>query len=331
MIYSKLLENIKPDWSAKEKARSLYYNIGKNIIYDENFMYGTNPELLLEIYNREPDPDKDEPIKFVCNSANKLYLKLLQRAGVKAEIIYKKSGIKRPIDVPDVALVFFDEQGNKYFTNIVGDIENCRYTSKTVYFGTNRHLYSAAQDAKKIESEELREIDLKTGNIHSEYSDIAFKLLVDEVKNTNNFKKFLRSQGIDPEKLSSAQILENKMQFLNRYIRFHDKIAGPSERNIFYRRLFCSSALDKFESKHFNAYTYVKETTDGIDSLSVLEINPLKRPSYYIFSKEEETYLPISVEDLIETTKGYYERKNAIPAGILQQTQKITNNQEISK
>ena len=213
MVYSKLLDKINPNLSIKEKARSLYYNLAKNIVYDRYFMYGTDPEILNSIYYKETNIYEEESQEYVCNSANMLYFKLLQKAGVPAEIVYKKSKCQRPIEVPDVALQFFDEEGNKYFTNIVDDIENCRYGLSTVYFGITGVEYSAAQDVKKIEQAELKEIDLKTGNIRSEYSDIAFNLLIDEVKNTNNFLKFLKAQGIETENITHEQIIENKCNF----------------------------------------------------------------------------------------------------------------------
>lgn len=38
----------------------------------------------------------------------------------------------------DVALVFWDENEDEYYTNIVGDIENCRFGLRTEFFGITK-------------------------------------------------------------------------------------------------------------------------------------------------------------------------------------------------
>ena len=45
MIYSELLKGINPNWSAKYKARYLYWNLCKNIVYDQRFIYGSNKKV----------------------------------------------------------------------------------------------------------------------------------------------------------------------------------------------------------------------------------------------------------------------------------------------
>ena len=319
MVYSELLKGIKPEWSAKYKARYLYWNLCKNIVYDQRFMYGSNEDVLRSIYYRDVDIDRDENPAFVCHSANKAYLQLLQRAGVKAKLIYKKEGVKRPISVQDVALVFWDEEGNKYYTNIVGDIENCRFGAKTAFFGITKNLYAEAQDVKSIPEDELKEMDLAIGNIKIDYLDMFFKFITNEVKNTNHFKKFLQSVGVDPTNMDREQILQNKMMYLTKLIKFTDKTASVDERKKFYKRLFCGAALDKFESKAFTAYEFFRELPDGeVDSKSVLEINMINRPIYYIYSAEDEKYLQVSTEEVPEILDGYREIKGKVPFVISQ-------------
>lgn len=319
MIYSQLLEGINENWTAKYKARYLYWNLCKNIVYDQRFMYGSNQEVLKSIYYRDIDIDKDEGPEVVCNSANKRYLQLLQRAGIRAELIYKKSAVKRPITVQDVALVFWDEEGNKYYTNIIADIENCRFGAKTAYFGITRHLYEDAQDVVEIPESELREIDFDTGNIKADYLDIFFQYIKAEVKDTHHFKKFLNSVGVDTSNMTRYEVLQNKMMYLTRLIKYTDKTASVAERKEFYKRLFCGSVLDKFESKAFTTYEFVKETADGdVDSKSVLEINMINRPIYYIYNSEEQTYLQVPSDEVPGVLGGYREIKGKVPFVISQ-------------
>lgn len=308
MRFIELLDNIEESWTIKEKARNIYWNLCKNISYDERFAYSKNRELLYSIYNREVDIEEDEDTRLICHTSNKVYLQLLERMGIRAKLIYKKSSVERPIEVDDVALIFFDEDG-EYYTNIVGDIQNCKYGLKTKYFGITKNLYEEAQDVKEIPEEELKQIDLKTNCIKLDYYNMVFKLLGEEVKNTNNFKNFLKSQGIDVDHLTKEQILQNKIEYMTKLIKFRDKSAGPDEMKKFYQKLFCASVLDKFESKKFNTFEFVKEMETEVDVISCIEINLSEGPIYYVYSEEEQTYFQLSPEELKEKTRGYRERK----------------------
>lgn len=313
MRYIEILEGIDTNWSIKEKAKYIYHKIGKVSSYDERFEYGTNVTLLEDIYYRDIDLEKDEDTKLVCNSGNKLFLKLLQKLGIDAELIYKKPKNKRLIDVDDVALIFYDEDGNKYYTNLMGDLENCKYGLETVFFGSIINEYSKAQDVKEISREEKKQIDEKIGYLRNgEYSDIVFKLINNEVKNTNNFKKFLNSEGIDTKNLSREQILRFKIKYITNLIRLRDETVGPSEIKQFYRRLFNSATLDKFESKIFKTYQFSKQENDEVDIVLCLSINVQDEMIYYVFSEDEHTYIPISCDELLEKVDGYKEKAGKI-------------------
>lgn len=311
MIYINLLKGIDEKWTVVEKVRYLYVQLGKNISYDERFAYGEDPDVMQEIFYDEVDIKKDEDSRKVCHTANKLLLQLLQQLNIKAKLIFKEPVVERKIPVQDVALIFWDEENNKYFTNIAGDIENCKFGLRTGFFGIKKNLYKDAQDVTEISNENLKEIDIKTGNIKTDYNDMVFKLLCEEVKNTNNFLKFLRSQGIDTENLSREDILKNKLFYINKLIKFRDKSAGPDEQKKFYKYLFSASVLDKFESKKFNSYEFIKTEEKEVKVLSVIELRlQQEKPIYYMYSEEEQTYIQLFEEEILEATKGYRERKN---------------------
>ncbi len=174
-----------------------------------------------------------------------------------------------------------------------------------------RNLYEKAQDVQEISPEELKEIDIKTGTIKTDYNDMVFKLLANEVKNTNNFKNFLNAQGIDTNNMSKDNILKNKVFYLTNLIKFRDKTAGPDELKKFYKRLFSASVLDKFESKKFNTFEYIREDRDqhDVDVLSILEFNLNDEPIYYVYSEEEQTYIQLLPEEILEKINGYSEKK----------------------
>ena len=210
MVFIKLLDGIDKNWSTIEKAKYLYNQIGKNTSYDERFAYGDDAELMHKIFYRDVDIKKDEDTRIVCHTANKIYLQLLQELKIKAKLVYKNHVVERKIPVKDVALVFWDENGNKYFTNLAGDIENCKFGLRTAFFGIKKNLYEEAQDVSEIPNDEQKKIDRKVGVIQQDYNDIVFKLLAGEVKNTNNFMRFLRGNGIDTESLSREDIFKER-------------------------------------------------------------------------------------------------------------------------
>lgn len=308
-----LLDNIQKEWTIKEKARYLYRMLGKEITYDERFNYSQDKELLENIYHREIEIEKEEVPQIVCNSINKAYAKLLTKAGIKCKLIYKKPKDEKRSDLLDVALIFWDENEDKYFTNISADIQNCKYGLQTSYFGIRKNLYEEAQDVKEISKDELRKMDLKTNCIQYDYYDRLYTLLTEEVKNTNHFKKFLQSQGIHTKQLTRDDILELKMQYIITLIKFTDKLLEPDEIKKLYSRLFRAAALDKFEKKKIEIFEFVKEDENEIDIISCIEIKLAKEVIYYVYKKEERSYLKIPKEELEEKLKGYREKSGKKP------------------
>ena len=103
MVYIDLLKEVDENWTIIEKARFLYDRICKIVSYDERFAYGKDPKIMEEIYYKDIDIRKDEDTRVVCRTINKIYFALLQELNIKAKIIYKKSKVKRIIDVDDTA------------------------------------------------------------------------------------------------------------------------------------------------------------------------------------------------------------------------------------
>lgn len=310
-VFSKILEGVDCSWSAKEKARYIYYQLAKRISYDRRFMFGTSEAEMHAIYNRVVDVDMEESPEMVCNSANKVYLELLTRAGVKSEIIYSPSKIKRNIPAPNAALKFYDENGDEYYTNIIGDIENCRFDCMTHYFGIVQNNFEDAQNVKAISSSELNEMDKKVRNIREDYvGELFFYFLKKEVKNSNTFRKFLQSIGVDTSKMDRLDIMREKMKYINMYIRFDDVSTGPDERNKFYLRLFRGSVFDQMEAERLSGFEFVKRNSNGtIESTSVLELNLPDCPVYYVFDENERRYIQVSVDEIQSRLIGYEEKK----------------------
>lgn len=324
MIFAELLKQIKEEWTTKEKVRKIYLLLGQNISYDTRFEYSNNLSLLRQIYDRDVDIDSEESTCLVCNSTNKVFKALLDRLGIRAELVYKPSSVQRKIDIKDVALIFWDADGNKYYTNIIGDIFNCKYGLRTKYFGSTRNFYKEAQDVTQISQEELMIIDIKIGFIRLDYNNAFFEILAEEVKDTNRFRKFLASEGYDLRSLTRDNVLKLKIDYLTKLISFRDKTAGPDELKNFYKKLFCASALDKFESNKFRTYEFSKEENGSLKLISCIEINLHGNIIYYIYSEEKQTYIQITNEEFLEKIQGYSERKGKLP-------QILNNDKEIGE
>lgn len=305
MILSNILLDIDSNWSIKEKVRYMHNSICKQAKYDDRFTYSANPKLLEEIYYKPVSIDEDIEPEVVCNTANTLFSQLMDRENIRNKLIYKKPKNKRIIDADDVACLFYDEEGNEYYTNMMGDMENCKFNLRTRFFGTKMNEYEEAQNVSEISQQELFEIDKKIGLIKQDYSDIVFELLRNEVKNTNNFKRFLTFQNIETTNLCLEQILKYKVRFLNEYIKFRDKTAGSFERKQFYKMLFKSSALDKFEKKYFETFEYVREDGEKVDIILLIGINLQTDPSYFYYSDDAQSYVAIRREELKEMLEGY--------------------------
>lgn len=272
MRFITLLDQVDAHWSIKEKAKYIYRNLGKILCYDERFMFSNNVSLLEKIYFKTIDIEQDEEVQIVCRTANLIYYQLLKKLGIDVELIYKRSKIERAISIDDVALVFYDELGRKIYTNIIGDLENCKFDLRTEYFGISQNPYETAQDVVEISTLENEQIDRKIKEIRGDYSEVFFNRLTDEVKSPNCFKTFLSTLGIETSHLSREEILKLKMHYVTQFVKFYDQTAGFDERRQFYKRLFLGSVLDKIEKKNFRYYEFFKEDGENIVALSVIEL-----------------------------------------------------------
>ena len=130
------------------------------------------------------------------------------------------------------------------------------------------------------------------------------------MKNTNNFLNFLKDKGIETENLTRDEILKNKLYYISQLIKFRDKTAGPDEMKKFYKYLFSASVLDKFESKKFDTYEFIKHKEKEVEVLSVIEIKTNEEPIYYVYSEEERTYIQLFKDEVLEKIDGFKERKD---------------------
>lgn len=330
MVYSKLLEGINPQWSVKEKAKYLYEQVCINSIYDERIEYTKSADLIRNIYYRDINVDEDQTNLVVCNTICQILQQLFIKENIECRLVKEKSKISRALEIEDVALVFKDGE-EEYLCSPVGDIQNCKYTLMPRFFGNKKKKYTEAQNVKELSPEENRKIDRKIGylpkledgqkedeKVEDSYSDIVFKEIADEVKNTEHFKLFLAKQGIEIPKERSEEEIEKirdlivaeKVKTVTDLIKWRKSGAGTNEIKQFYIKLFHMATFNKLEKPRFKTYEFYKQTGDSIEIVSVIEIMLTTGPIYYIYSREEDTYIFVTYTELKERINGYSERKN---------------------
>ena len=202
---------------------------------------------------------------------------------------------------------------------------------RPINFGSKRVIYKEAKNVKGISLEENRKIDREIGYIpkleegqeedpvvEDSYSDFVFKEIAEEVKNIENFKTFLAEQGlVVPEARTEEEfekfrdlIVSEKVKTVTDLIKWKSNNAGENEIKQFYIKLFHKATLNKKEGERFRAYDFYKENGDSLETISVIEIMLTTGPIYYIYSREEDTYIFVTYTELKERINGYSERKN---------------------
>lgn len=332
--YADILDGVPDTWSIKEKAKYVYNEICKRSSYDERFIYSKNPRLLKSIYERKVDVDKYISPKLICKGLNDIYSELLNRLGIRNKIISKPSSVNKFFKAEDAALIFYDELNNPYFTAIAADIQRCKYGMKTQFFGGCDSNYEEGKRDSVciIKSDELEDIDLKIGYLTQRglYSDIIFDLIAKDVKQSNEFKKFLLTSGlyvvrdylIEQGKLDNQNISDDelrqiiqtlpindiirlKMKFAN-MVPHKDTSSGPIENKKYSIHLLKNSILNKSDLRILDCFDMVKEDDNNqFQFYSILRFNLKPEPIYYLYSNDTQQYELLSSEEALQISREY--------------------------
>ena len=196
-VFANILDGIDSSWSTIEKAKYIHDAICRVSTYDERFIFSSNPELLYAIYNKEINVDAPMIPVFICKSLNEIYSELLNRIGIRNRIISKKSRLNPNIKAEDKALIFYDESGNAYLTNIAADIQRSKYGMMTRFFGgrDTDNQYGVCDEITVLTLDQLKSVDIKTGYLNKSgiYSDKVFELVSDEIHQNSQIRQTLLS------------------------------------------------------------------------------------------------------------------------------------------
>lgn len=139
---------IPSDFSAKEKARMAYIELGKNSFFNTKYknVFGTEQ---IDIFNETSAFRR--PNIGICKKFVGQYMYILNKIGVRCV------EVRDPADefgMYHTEVTFFDDDGIPHKTNLAVDLSRIQSRSKTNHFAVDT-----------ISAEELREIDTKIGYI----------------------------------------------------------------------------------------------------------------------------------------------------------------------
>ena len=332
IVFADILNDIDDSWSVVEKAKYIHDCICKVSTYDERFIFSSNPELLNAIYNKKVNVDIPITPIFICKALNEIYSELLNRVGIKNIIISKPSTLNPNFHSKDIALLFYDETGNAYYTNIAADLQRSKYGMRTRFFGENDNdnQYGVCDKITILTQDELRKVDIRTrylkrGGI---YSDNVFELIADEIKQTSHMrtmlisipdivKDYLVTLGINDAKSFSEDELKEYVNIFTiddimrikimvlKYFKLQDSTSGVIENKKHYKDLF-RSVFTRMEKKRCSCFDMIKEQGDTFEVLSVIKINLRDEGTvYYIYSEKTHQYEPLSIEDVLLIARDY--------------------------
>ena len=152
--------------SILKKARQMYLELGKRSFYDrriEYMMFGEEADLY--IYNSK---SYENPNIVVCTTLIKQYEELLNKLGIKTNIITERSGHSY--------LEFGDEYGVSHIADLTRDLKNIQFNCSTSHFARST-----------VDSSTLRKIDIELNYIteNKGYSNEYWHLLKDKLDSSN--------------------------------------------------------------------------------------------------------------------------------------------------
>lgn len=319
MVYSKILEEVKNEWSTDEIVIYLLYRICQESYYDVRVKYlGDDIDLHRKIYYGYKDIDKDEDNRIVCNTGVRILHDLLERLGIYSEIVYSSKD-------DGAELIYKDENGNYKFVNLITNLLSCKLDLLPRSIGLGKKQiqnYEIDKPITEIHFEDLKKMCEKLQICkRSDWEDLL-EALRKKLKNNNSFRGYLKEISQNDEErmksidnMSNYDILEEKLDFISKYIPCEIKNAGPSEIQQFYMWLIWGNTLNRNERKSGAIMkNYFKRIGDEVDVINVIQKTDKDGISkYYIYSSDLKTYKKMaSVEEFIKNISGYELFENRI-------------------
>lgn len=245
--FSKILDKIPKDLTDLEKARWLYIQLGRKFKYDMNVFYMSEEEMG-EQYNQNPNVDIENTNKTICKPINEIYIELLRRLGIAAEL---KQVSKNYTYNHVGTVIILPEQNLTIFTDLTIDLYRIQQGLMTDDFA----FTSPDGEYDIISRKELKDIDNKIEYTYLNlYMNEFIDLIAKEMKDDDTVRKYI-SKDKDEELLTTE-----KFEFLLKQLPL-DRMGYVEARNFL---LYLINTVFKPQDKaKINQYDLFRELGNG--------------------------------------------------------------------
>lgn len=336
-----IFENMPNGLTKMEKAYNVYIELGKIVSRDPNFFLGPLKNRI-EHYN----DNIDDSFLGICKSILELYVTILKdkRIGVEADLIRKHPD--EPIGNHVEAILKIDDKN--YVVDLISDLVNIKTNRRLNNFAKNlegihddfyNNIIEEYGELSHLSRAELERMDLKLkysyGRIQSEngdnergiYTNDVFHRLEEELKDPEKVKKYI----IKDNKIKKADILDFKIKFLcehmDDFIETSENLNGIELSMAFDRLIKLWTSGEEYQRLH---YYEVKVGETNRDFISILKARPLDKTgsnTYYLYTKGQKTYRPITMEEIKEYL-GRFDDKNISNLSFMTILDERPNNKE---
>ena len=166
------------DLSEDEIVRFIYLSLGKKIVFDTDWLFGTGDDDFGEIYYNSGTEEKannfinEDKWSIICKDMAFILSYIGKKAGVNIEI--ESPCPSRVNRFPHVYNKVTRKDGKEYYIDLFGDLSNIHMNSRTDFFGSRIDF-----KGNLFKRDELEKMDMKLGYITKDryYSDDYFDLL----------------------------------------------------------------------------------------------------------------------------------------------------------
>lgn len=208
-----ILEKMPKELNDIEKARYIYIELGKYFSYDERYLTAETLDDKRLIFDRDINNIDDN--KAICSSISKIYVKLLNEAGIKAETVYEEAKFCGHM----FTKISIDDR--EYRADLVHDLLEIKKGFKTKNFMKNGDNEKYSLDFSEIEDEELFKIDKKIGYCKNEmYMEDVIQMLKEEVKllkDNSSVEAIALKKELGVEDLTYKELFEYIIDFVGKY------------------------------------------------------------------------------------------------------------------
>lgn len=324
---SSILENMPENLSDMERAYYIYIELAKILNENPEFVFasGKNKE-------RHYNDKIDERYYGICKSISELYVGILAKIGIQAELVKKYPG--SPMTHVDTILKI---NGKNYIANLISDLGRAKTGNRINSFGYNlgRKTGNSIVDQDNraylsrlekyygkidyITRSEIEKLDKKLGysffvprvtleNERGIYTEDTLELLKKDFDNPEDFREFV----LHGEDVPEEELLKYKLDYVCENINKFTEKDGKMEylESIRYYMKIAQKLLTPEELRRIDAYAAVRGNNLN-DIISILKVKPLnpnenrgKGNIYYVYSTEDSKYKRKTPEEMKEFVDG---------------------------